>query len=198
MSVYNVICLSYYRTFFVIQLCHNYSTPIQYCCLFLNHLFVKSLNWVILASLLQALVSHNPPKIILLCWFGVQEYVLLNIIMLRWLMFVKAMIFCFRSLWWIESSIIKRLDPNLLNSSVILLSQAENIMLLELDISPPTMVPLDLQRSDIRTQDLIRDFSLYRKQTTASRVMKARSWWVPCTSSIIQQLPRRLKWIVRI
>ncbi|XP_016312963.1 kinesin-like protein KIF3B [Sinocyclocheilus anshuiensis] len=55
--------------------------------------------------------------------------------------------------------------------------RAENIMLLELDISPPTMVPLDLQRSDIRTQDLIHDFGLYRKRTTASRVMKARSWY---------------------
>ncbi|XP_067223889.1 kinesin family member 3Cb [Chanodichthys erythropterus] len=55
--------------------------------------------------------------------------------------------------------------------------RAENIMLLELDISPPTMVPLDLQRSDIRTQDLIRDFGHYRKKTTASRVMKARSWY---------------------
>ncbi|KTG46185.1 hypothetical protein cypCar_00029477 [Cyprinus carpio] len=55
--------------------------------------------------------------------------------------------------------------------------RSENIMLLELDISPPTMVPLDLQRSDIRTQDLIRDFSHYRKRTTASRVMKARSWY---------------------
>ncbi|XP_052475759.1 kinesin-like protein KIF3B [Carassius gibelio] len=55
--------------------------------------------------------------------------------------------------------------------------RAENIMLLELDISPPTMVPLDLQRSDIRTQDLIHDFVLYRKRTTASRVMKARSWY---------------------
>lgn len=57
-----------------------------------------------------------------------------------------------------------------------MLAQAENIMLLELDISPPTMVPLDLQRSEIRTQDLIRDFGHYRKRTTASRVMKARSW----------------------
>ncbi|XP_065144587.1 kinesin family member 3Cb [Paramisgurnus dabryanus] len=55
--------------------------------------------------------------------------------------------------------------------------RAENIMLLELDISPPTMVPLDLQRSEIRTQDLIRDFGHYRKRTTASRVMKARSWY---------------------
>lgn len=55
--------------------------------------------------------------------------------------------------------------------------RAENIMLLELDVSPPTMVPLDLQRSDIRTQDLIRDFGHYRKRTTASRVMKARSWY---------------------
>uniref|UniRef100_A0A8C2D5C5 Kinesin-like protein n=1 Tax=Cyprinus carpio TaxID=7962 RepID=A0A8C2D5C5_CYPCA len=55
--------------------------------------------------------------------------------------------------------------------------RSENIMLLELDISPPTMVPLDLQRSDIRTQDLIRDFGHYRKRTTASRVMKARSWY---------------------
>ncbi|KAK2878501.1 hypothetical protein QQF64_011457 [Cirrhinus molitorella] len=55
--------------------------------------------------------------------------------------------------------------------------RAENVMLLELDISPPTMVPLDLQRSDIRTQDLIRDFGHYRKRTTASRVMKARSWY---------------------
>ncbi|XP_051578545.1 kinesin-like protein KIF3B [Myxocyprinus asiaticus] len=54
--------------------------------------------------------------------------------------------------------------------------RAENIMLLELDMSQPTMVPLDLQRSDIRTQDLIRDFGHYRKRTTASRVMKARSW----------------------
>ncbi|TRY56215.1 hypothetical protein DNTS_028539 [Danionella cerebrum] len=33
-------------------------------------------------------------------------------------------------------------------------------MLLELDVSPPTMVPLDLHRSDIRTQDLIRDFGI--------------------------------------
>uniref|UniRef100_A0A671M6T9 Uncharacterized protein n=2 Tax=Sinocyclocheilus TaxID=75365 RepID=A0A671M6T9_9TELE len=71
--------------------------------------------------------------------------------------------------------------------------RAENIMLLELDISPPTMVPLDLQRSDIRTQDLIHDFGLYRKRTTASRVMKARSWLVSCTSSIIQLLPRNLQ-----
>ncbi|KTG33930.1 hypothetical protein cypCar_00031740 [Cyprinus carpio] len=62
--------------------------------------------------------------------------------------------------------------------------RAENIMLLELDISPPTMVPLDLQRSDIRTQDLIHDFVLYRKRTTASRVMKARSWLVPRAKSI--------------
>uniref|UniRef100_A0A8C2BKU0 Kinesin-like protein n=1 Tax=Cyprinus carpio TaxID=7962 RepID=A0A8C2BKU0_CYPCA len=69
--------------------------------------------------------------------------------------------------------------------------RAENIMLLELDISPPTMVPLDLQRSDIRTQDLIHDFVLYRKRTTASRVMKARSWLVSCTS-IIHLLPRKL------
>jgi len=63
-----------------------------------------------------------------------------------------------------------------LTTKYLLLAQAENIMLLELDISPPTMVPLDLQRSDIRTQDLIRDFVHYRKKSTASRVMKARSW----------------------
>ncbi|XP_052009672.1 kinesin-like protein KIF3B [Xyrauchen texanus] len=55
--------------------------------------------------------------------------------------------------------------------------RAENIMLLELDMSQPTMVSLDLQRSEIRTQDLICDFGHYRKRTTASRVMKARSWY---------------------
>ncbi|XP_062863309.1 kinesin family member 3Cb [Trichomycterus rosablanca] len=55
--------------------------------------------------------------------------------------------------------------------------RAENVMLLELDLSPPTMVPLDLQGAEMRSRDLLRNFSQHRRTSTASRVMRARSWY---------------------
>ncbi|XP_026880523.2 kinesin family member 3Cb [Electrophorus electricus] len=54
--------------------------------------------------------------------------------------------------------------------------RAENVMLLELDMTPPAMVPLDLQGAEMRMQDLLCDFGHHRR-TTASRVMRARSWY---------------------
>ncbi|KAL7873341.1 hypothetical protein AOLI_G00124120 [Acnodon oligacanthus] len=65
--------------------------------------------------------------------------------------------------------------------------RAENVMLLELDMTPPVMVPLDLEGAEMRTRDFLRDFSHHRRRTTASRVMRARSWYQgpspPSTSS---------------
>lgn len=49
-------------------------------------------------------------------------------------------------------------------------------MLLELDMTSPTMVPLELQGAEMRTRNLLCDFAQHRRTTTASRVMRARSW----------------------
>ncbi|XP_030642735.1 kinesin family member 3Cb [Chanos chanos] len=65
--------------------------------------------------------------------------------------------------------------------------RAENIMLLELDMTPPAMFPLNLHGAELTSQDLLRDFGHYGRKTTASRVMKARSWYqtsrLPSSSS---------------
>ncbi|GAA6108738.1 kinesin family member 3Cb isoform X1 [Tachysurus ichikawai] len=65
--------------------------------------------------------------------------------------------------------------------------RAENIMLLELDMTSPTMVPLDIQGAEMRTRNLLCDFAQHRQMTTASRVMRARSWYqgpsLPTSSS---------------
>ncbi|XP_053365916.1 kinesin family member 3Cb isoform X2 [Clarias gariepinus] len=65
--------------------------------------------------------------------------------------------------------------------------RAENVMLLELDMTSPTMVPLDLQGSEMRTRNPFCDFAHHRRTTTASRVMRARSWYqgpsLPSSSS---------------
>ncbi|KAF7704322.1 kinesin family member 3Cb [Silurus meridionalis] len=65
--------------------------------------------------------------------------------------------------------------------------RAENVMLLELDMTSPIMVPLDLHGAEMRTRNLLCDSAQYRRTTTASRVMRARSWYqgpsLPTSSS---------------
>ncbi|XP_066530622.1 kinesin family member 3Cb isoform X2 [Hoplias malabaricus] len=53
----------------------------------------------------------------------------------------------------------------------------ENVMLLELDMTPPVMVPLDLEGAEMRTRGFLREFNHHRRRTTESRVMRARSWY---------------------
>ncbi|KAG9268501.1 kinesin family member 3Cb [Astyanax mexicanus] len=71
--------------------------------------------------------------------------------------------------------------------------RAENVMLLELDMAPPAMVPLDLEGAEMRTRDFLRDFGNHRRRTTESRVMRARSWYqgpsLPTSSSTSSMVP---------
>lgn len=61
------------------------------------------------------------------------------------------------------------------------LHQAENIMLLELDMTPPTLFQMDFPRprSEIEpSRDLQLDNVSYREKVAASRVKKSQSWSV--------------------
>ncbi|XP_063040320.1 kinesin family member 3Cb isoform X2 [Engraulis encrasicolus] len=54
--------------------------------------------------------------------------------------------------------------------------RAENIMLLELDMSPPAMFHLNLNRTDLIGRDLLPDFVHLRRRDAATRVRKSQSW----------------------
>ncbi|KAI1897691.1 hypothetical protein AGOR_G00085890 [Albula goreensis] len=59
--------------------------------------------------------------------------------------------------------------------------RAENVMFLELDMTPPTMFQLDFPKTDQDLalqlgRDLLLDNASYRERSAASRVRKSRSW----------------------
>lgn len=62
-----------------------------------------------------------------------------------------------------------------------LLHQAENIMLLELDMTPPTLFQIDFPNlgSEMEpSRDVQLDNALFREKVAASRVRKSQSWSV--------------------
>lgn len=72
----------------------------------------------------------------------------------------------------------------LLMSGVMLLSQAENIMFLELDVSPPTVFEMEFshdQDQDPRALHMERLMRLdsFLERPSTSKVRKSRSWSVP-------------------
>ncbi|XP_031436894.1 kinesin family member 3Cb isoform X2 [Clupea harengus] len=62
--------------------------------------------------------------------------------------------------------------------------RAENVMLLELDMTPPAMFHLNLNGTDLISRDLLPDFVHLRRRGTATRVRKSQSWnQAPCMPS---------------
>ncbi|KAL7889014.1 hypothetical protein AOLI_G00039880 [Acnodon oligacanthus] len=57
--------------------------------------------------------------------------------------------------------------------------RAENIMILELDMTPPTLFQMDFPKANSEAEpsrDVLLDNASYREKTAASRVRKSRSW----------------------
>ncbi|KAG5265780.1 hypothetical protein AALO_G00246300 [Alosa alosa] len=71
--------------------------------------------------------------------------------------------------------------------------RAENIMLLELDMTPPAMFHLNLNGTDLISRDQLPDFVHLRRRGTATRVRKSQSWnqapCMPSTSSVCWLAP---------
>ncbi|KAI4885854.1 hypothetical protein NFI96_026665 [Prochilodus magdalenae] len=57
--------------------------------------------------------------------------------------------------------------------------RAENIMILELDMTPPTLFQMDFPKANTEAEpsrDVLLDNASYREKTAANRVRKSRSW----------------------
>lgn len=65
--------------------------------------------------------------------------------------------------------------------------RGENIMLLELDMTPPAMFHLNLNGTDLISRDLLPDFVHLRRRGAETRVRKSQSWYqgagLPSTSA---------------
>lgn len=75
--------------------------------------------------------------------------------------------------------------------------QAENIMFLELDMTPPTLFQMDFQRAGSETEssrDVQLDNASYREKVAASRVRKSQSWSVWCSFSYHLSIMSKIFW----